>query len=200
VKFYQGEPHFPNARTLADAAAVARRLEAESTGVTVIAIDDRSGGGKTTLAAALAAELNAALLHTDDFAWWHSYFDWPQMIIENAIKPLRAGEPVAYKPPVWVERSREGQIEAQPSMFVIVEGVGSGQQAMRPHLDHVIWVQTDADFAKQRGLIRDLAERPDPAEAERFWREWQLQEDPFQAAQQTWAQANYVFTGQPKEQ
>jgi uridine kinase len=196
TKLYDGEPVFDEPLTLSDVAEVAAKLiNADAPGVQVIAIDGRSGGGKTTLANALAVALGATVLHTDDFAWWHSLFDWPQMIIDNALMPLRAGRSIDYRPDAWVEREREGSIVAKPSRFVIVEGVGAGQLAMRPQLDVVIWVQTDADEAKRRGVERDLAERPDPAEAERFWNEWQAAENPFQATQQTWAVADFVFRG-----
>lgn len=198
MRLYDGENPVADALQLGDAAAVAAQIRATASGFTVIAVDGRSGGGKTTLASELAKHLDAALLHTDDFAWWHSLFDWAPMLIENGIEPLRRGEAITFRPEAWIERDREGAIEATPSQFVIVEGVGAGQTAMREHLDQIVWVQTDADFARQRGLARDLAERPDPAEAERFWDEWQTSEDPFQAAQRTWAVAGFVFSGEPR--
>jgi len=196
AKLYDGEPEFGGALDLGDVPTVVEQLLlADAPCVQVIAIDGRSGGGKTTLAGALAKAMGASVLHTDDFAWWHSLFNWPQMLIENAILPLRAGIAIDYRPDAWVEREREGSIVAAPARFVIVEGVGAGQLAMRPHLDVVIWVQTDADEAKRLGVERDLAERPDPAEAERFWDEWQAAENPFQATQQTWSAADFVFRG-----
>ena len=198
MRLYDGESQVADALQLGDAAAVAAQIRATASGFTVIAVDGRSGGGKTTLASELAKHLGASILHTDDFAWWHSLFDWAPMLIENGIEPLRRGEAISYRPEAWIERGREGSIEAQPSGFLIVEGVGAGQTAMREHLDLIVWVQTDADFAKQRGLVRDLAERPDPAEAERFWDEWQASEDPFQAAQKTWLVADFVFSGEPR--
>ena len=165
--------------------------------VTVIGIDGRSGGGKTSFANTLAAKLDATLLNTDDFAWWHSMFDWPELLIENALKPLLAGQDVSFRPPAWVERGREGAIVAASNPVIIVEGVGASQEAMRLYLDYNIWVQSDAIVAKERGLIRDAAERPDPAEAERFWNEWQQAEDEFQAAQQSWLQASFTICGTP---
>ncbi|MEM6431048.1 MAG: hypothetical protein AAF708_17560, partial [Deinococcota bacterium] len=45
--------------------------------VFVIAIDGRSGGGKSTMASILAGFLtDARVIHTDDIAWHHSFFDW----------------------------------------------------------------------------------------------------------------------------
>ena len=59
---------------------------------------------------ALAEQLDAAVLSTDDFAWWHSYFDWHELLIAKGIEPLRSGQPVDYRPPAWIERHRPGSI------------------------------------------------------------------------------------------
>lgn len=163
----------------------------------VIAVDGRSGGGKSTFARALATELDAALLSTDDVAWWHSLFDWPDLLIDNAIRPLVAGQPVDWRPPAWIERDRAGSITAAARPVIVVEGVGAGQAAMRGVLDAVVWVQSDADEAERRGIERDLAERPDPVDAKRFWDEWQAAELPFQQAQATWELADLIVCGTP---
>ena len=196
MKLYAGEQPFAKEELVTLDEVVASVLAMSGDGVLVIGVDGRSGGGKTTFAKALAEKLGASLLSTDDFAWWHSLFDWPEMLIENAVVPLRAGKAIDFKPPAWVDREREGSIVAPASKYVIVEGIGSTQPAMRNHLDVRIWVQTDADVARERGLLRDLAERPDPAEAERFWNEWQVAEDEFQAKAQSWLVADFVVSGQ----
>lgn len=165
--------------------------------VTVIAVDGRSGGGKTTFARALAAELDAALVSTDDVAWWHSLFDWPDLLVDNVLSPLRAGRPVDYRPPAWIERGREGSITAPARPVVVVEGVGSAQRRMRVAVDRIVWVQSDVDEAERRGIERDLAERPDPVEARRFWDAWMAEETPFQAEQRTWEAADLMVCGTP---
>lgn len=194
MSFYAGEPAFEfEARSILDLAGAVQQLHS---GVPlVIAIDGRSGGGKTTLAKELADLLGAQLLHTDDFAWWHSFFDWPEMLIDNALKPLKAGQDVDFTPPAWIEHGREGSIVAKSSRFVIVEGVGASQLAMRAEIDLRIWIQCDAESAKERGLVRDAAERPDPAEAEEFWNTWQKAEDEFQGIQESWKDVDFVVRG-----
>ena len=181
-----------------DLAAIAASLLADPTqDVTVIAVDGRSGGGKTTFARALATQTDAALLSTDDVAWWHSCFDWPELLIDNVLAPLRAGQSVDYRPPAWIERGREGAITAPSRPVLVVEGVGSAQLRMRPAVDRIVWLQSDADESERRGIARDLSERPDPAEARRFWDAWMAEETPFQEEQRTWAVADLVVCGTP---
>jgi uridine kinase len=48
---------------------------------------------------------------------------------------------------------------ASQDRVIVVEGVGVTQARMRSALDFKIWVQTDAEVAKERGLLRDLAEQ-----------------------------------------
>jgi len=199
VELYQGEAAGTNWAGMS-MSSLAEGIVANSTKpVTVIAVDGRSGGGKTTLASALTLELKGTLLSTDDFAWWHSFFDWPAMLIENAIAPLLQGQPVDYRPDAWIERHREGSIRAEPSSFIILEGVGALQSTLRPYVDVGIWVQSDASESKRRGLARDLAQRPDPAEAERFWDEWQSAENEFQSAQQSWKVADWWICATPSQ-
>lgn len=195
MKLYEGETEFALTRFVTLEALGELLSAAASDQVTVIGIDGRSGGGKTTAARKLGEILGATLLSTDDFAWWHSMFDWPEMIIQNAINPLRAWRDIDYKPEAWVEREREGSITAKSNRFVIVEGVGATQIAMRDALDFCVWVQADADVARERGLLRDLAQRPDPAEAEAFWNEWQAAENLFQTREQSWLVADFVVSG-----
>src|SRR5829696_8574819 len=72
--------------------------------VGVVAVDGRSGAGKTTVAAALAEALRAsAVLHTDDFAWHHSFFGWTELL-RGVLADARAGRAVSYRPPAWDAR------------------------------------------------------------------------------------------------
>jgi hypothetical protein len=160
----------------------------------ILAVDGRSGGGKTTVAEKLAAAVpGATVLHTDDVAWYHAFFDWADLIRHGILAPLRAGEDVAYRPPAWDERGRDGAITASAaSPLVIVEGVGIGRRELSAYVDALLWVQTDADEARLRGLARD------GADAAGFWAEWQAAEDPFQAEQRPWERAGVVVSGAPE--
>jgi hypothetical protein len=159
----------------------------------VVAVDGRSGSGKTTVANQLATVvLGATVLHTDDVAWYHAFFDWAHLMRDGILAPLRRGEPIAYRPPAWDERGREGAIAVPTGCpLVIVEGVGIGRRELSEYIDALLWVQTDEDEARRRGLARD------GADAAGFWAEWQAAEDPFQAAQRPWERAGLVVSGAP---
>jgi hypothetical protein len=43
----------------------------------ILAVDGRGSSGKTSLSRRLAGAVpGAAVVHTDDIAWWHAAFDW----------------------------------------------------------------------------------------------------------------------------
>lgn len=85
---------------------VARELDAR--GRLLLAIDGRCGGGKSTLAAALARELGGNVFHTDDFylPFARRAADWTgvpagnmdlERLRRELLLPLRAGETVLYR-------------------------------------------------------------------------------------------------------
>ena len=94
----------------------------------VLAVDGRSSGGKTTLAGRLRDVVpGAAVVHTDDIAWWHSRFGWDDLLIDGVLRPVRAGRPVAYRPPAWDERQRPGAVEVRAGC-----GCSSSRASARP--------------------------------------------------------------------
>lgn len=188
TRLYPGEPEAGPWR-----AVPAREVLALLGRPRVLAVDGRSGGGKTTIARRLAAVVpGATVLHTDDVAWYHAFFDWADLMRDGILAPLSRGDPVAYRPPAWDERGREGAIIAPARCpLVIVEGVGIGRRELSEYVDALLWVQTDADEARRRGLERDGADQAD------FWAEWQSAEDPFQVGQRPWERAGLIVSGAP---
>lgn len=165
----------------------------------VIAVDGRSAGGKSTLTAQLAAALGAHVVHTDDVAWWHDFFDWDDLLIGGVLEPYLAGDAVAFRPPAWQERGREGAITiANDCCVILIEGVGASRRSLAPYLCAAVWVQADWPLAEARGLARDMqTERPDAAEAKRFWDDWQADERSFLDADRPWERADVVVCGTP---
>jgi len=186
VELPDGEPDCGPWRAVAVAelyAALGRPRE--------LAVDGRSGSGKSTLVDGLIATVpGAAVVHTDDVAWHHDFFDWADLLVDGVLVPWRAGRDVAYRPPPWDARGRPGAITVPSSAaLLVVEGVGAGRRAFAPYLDALIWVQTDRAVATRRGLERDGGDVA-------FWDEWEARERPFLAADRPWARADLVVNGQ----
>lgn len=163
----------------------------------IIAIDGRGGSGKTTLAAALAEELGATVVHADDLAWHEPLFGWRDRL-DELLTAVRAGDGVSYRPPQWRARGREDAIEVPAGCpVVVVEGTGASQSG--DSVDVVVWVQADADEAERRGIARDLASgvNGDEEETVAFWRDWMAHEVPFLARERPWEQAYAVVAGTP---
>ena len=161
----------------------------------VIAVDGRSGAGKTTVANTLQKQLvDAAVVHTDDVAWYESFFGWDGLLRDHVLRPARQGLPVSCRPPAWNRRARTGAITVPVgAAFVVIEGCGAARRSLSAFLDCAIWVQSDHAEAERRGLLRDGG----TAEAARLWREWAAQEVPFFAADQPWTRADFIICGTP---
>lgn len=167
------------------------------TGRRLVLVDGRSGSGKTTVAARIAALLGAAVVHTDDVAWHLHPIDWADELAAGVLDPWTRGEPVDYRPPGWLARGRPGSIVVPPTRVLVVEGVGAGRASLAARADLVVWVDSDAAEARRRGIARDVADGRTPREAERFWDEWAAHEDPFLAAEHPWARAHLTVNGTP---
>jgi len=160
-----------------------------------VAIDGRSGAGKSTVAEQLAGELgNAPVVHTDDVAWHHSYFDWWPLMRQHILEPLRAGRDVSWRPPAWVARDRPGSIDVAAAPVILVEGVSASRRDLADLLDLAIWVDGDIAEQERRGVQRDGSDDA----AQRFWDDWQASERPLLDADRPWDRADLMVLGTPE--
>ncbi|MCV7419448.1 hypothetical protein H7K45_02750 [Mycobacterium yunnanensis] len=168
------------------------RASPRQSGVMLVGVDGRSGSGKSTFATNLArAGARIAVVHTDDIAWHHSFFDWHDLLVDGVLAPLRRdGPPVAFRPPAWDARGRPGAVEVPAGTDVlVVEGVGACRERLRHWFDATVWVQSDPDLAYRRVLARG----DDSVE---FVDDWTAQEVPFLAHERPWARATMVVSGE----
>jgi hypothetical protein len=136
------------------------------------------------------------VVHTDDIAWHHSFFDWSDLLIEHILKPSRSGKAVRYQPPGWQTHGRAGAIEIPAGLtLVIVEGVGASRTQAMPWIDCSVWVQSDLDEAKRRCLERE----GNTEEARNFWDEWMREEVDFLQRQRPWERATAIVNNTPAE-
>lgn len=196
IRAFPGEPVAPFWREQTWPALAAELLAVEvGARPVIVAVDGRSGAGKSTVADRLRDEVpGSCVVHTDDVAWHESFFGWDGLLAAGVLLPVRQGGAVAFRPPAWLERGREGAIEVPAGCpLLIVEGVGAGRASLTPLVDVAIWVQSDRQEARRRGLERDGG----TPEAITFWEEWQAGEVPFLAADRPWDRADIVLCGTP---
>ncbi len=141
---------------LAPLAARLRTLAPSCGPVRLIAVDGHAGSGKSTFASRLAAALDGApVLHLDDLASHDSFFTWTDRLREQVVEPLSRGERARYAPYDWTARRFGAPRGLEPAPVVLVEGVGAGRRALRPHLARLLWMDLPAPESWERGRRRD---------------------------------------------
>lgn len=157
----------------------------------IIAIDGPGGAGKTTLASRMAAGVPASVVvHTDDIAWHHSFFDWTELLRESVLEPLWRGEPVHYRPPGWVDHRRPGAIRVPARSEVVwVEGTGASRRELEDLIDASVWVQADEVESHRRLLERD------GHDGEALRAAWEKEERTFLANDRPWTRATAIVAG-----
>jgi uridine kinase len=154
----------------------------------VVAVDGPGGAGKSSLAAYLARELDAPIVHTDDFASWENQVDWWPELIERVLAALAAGRPARYTPTSWGGPERD-EVVIESRGFVLLEGVTASRAAFRPYLAYSIWIETPRGLRLRRGLHRD------GEDARADWERWMAEEDAYIEREHPAESADLVLPG-----
>jgi uridine kinase len=176
----------PELRHLVDAIRSSNRPAGMTT--RIVAIDGPGGAGKSTLAKYLARDLDATIVHTDDFASWDNPLDWWPDALDQVLRPLAAGQSARYQPTSWGGPAKP-EVVVEPADFVLFEGVSASRDAFRPYLAYSIWVETPRAVRLRRGLERD------GEQARADWDRWMAQEDTYIEREQPAARADAVWRG-----
>jgi len=159
------------ARSTADVveelSALLAATPAPAAGPVLVAVDGRSGAGKTDLARELARRCEASVVHMDDL-----YPGWSGLaaavdLLGTVLDRLRSGAATTHPVWDWAAGAYTGEVDLPRSGIVVVEGVGAG--CARP-VDLLVWLEADADVRRDRALTRDGATFAP------HWEDWAAQE------------------------
>jgi uridine kinase len=154
----------------------------------VLAIDGRSGTGKTRLAAELSAELGAAVVSLEDFyGGWDGLDRGIGVLVSEVLEPLAAGRTVRVPRYDWVARTWGEPVVLEPPEVLIVEGVGAGARRAAAFESLLVWLEAPTAVRKQRALDRD-GETFAP-----YWDMWAAQEEAMLARERTQERADLVL-------
>ncbi|WP_125614699.1 chorismate-binding protein [Specibacter cremeus] len=157
----------------------------------IIAVDGRSGAGKTTLALELAALLrrhrSVTLFHLEDiYPGWNGLAAGVDRYVAAVLTPLAEGRDAHWSGWDWAHHYDGASRTSAVADVVLVEGVGAAHASALPFLDAVIWVDAPDEARKHRALDRD-GETYAP-----FWDMWAAQEDALFAGADMRARADIV--------
>lgn len=164
-----------------------------SPGPLLVAIDGRSGSGKTTMARRVTRRLREAglgvtVLHLDHvYPGWDGLAAAASLVGDELLPRLRSGQPATYRAWSWA-RDRPGpEVTVRPADVVLVEGVGSASRAARTSLDVLVWLEAPTDVRHARAMARD-GDGYAP-----HWQRWAAQEDAYLADEDPAAHADLVM-------
>jgi uridine kinase len=158
----------------------------------VIAIDGRSGAGKTSLAAELRAELGAPVVSLEDlYGGWDGLERGVDLLVSAVLEPLSAGLAARVPRYDWVTETWRAPWVLEPPEVLIVEGVGAGAKRAAAHEHLLIWMEAPDSVRKNRALDRD-GETFAP-----YWEQWAAQEDAMLASEHTRDRADLVIDAYP---
>jgi uridine kinase len=137
---------------------------------TIVALDGRSGAGKTTLAASVASRLEATLIDGDDFYrdlperdrlclgpadGARLYFDW-ERLRDQVLGPLSRGRSASYRPFDWISGHglTKEPVHLAASAFVVLDGVYSARPELAGYVDATVLVETDLEERAKRLAAR----------------------------------------------
>lgn len=150
-----------SALSLSEVIACIDSGERRSKFARIIAIDGPAGAGKTTLAKKLQlnyAHLKVEVVHMDNLydGWDNALTASLTKVLEISIaKPVSEGKSFEYRKFDWL-KMQYGELErfSAPDLLIL-EGVGSGQRAVRKYLDQLIWIDVVPEVGLNRVLRRD---------------------------------------------
>lgn len=156
----------------------------------VIAVDGRSGSGKTRLAAELRAELGAPVVTLEElYGGWDGLERGIDLLVSEVLEPVAAGRAAHVPRYDWAAAGWGTPWVLAPPGVLIVEGAGTGARRAAAYESVLIWMEAAEPVRKKRSLDRD-GETFAP-----YWDMWAAQEDAMLARERTPQRADLVIDG-----
>ena len=172
------------ARIIAALAGAAPRAG----GSRVVAVDGRSGAGKTSLATALRDRLHAPVVSLDGlYGGWDGLEHGIDLLVSAVLEPLAAGCSARVPRYDWVAGDWTAPAVLEAPDVLIVEGVGAGARRAAAFESVLVWLELPAPVRKKRALDRDGATFAS------HWDQWAAQEDAMLARDRTPDRADIVI-------
>jgi para-aminobenzoate synthetase len=138
-------------------AAAARRAVPRAGRTRVVAVDGRSGSGKTSLTVALRDRLRAPVVSLEDlYGGWDGLERGIDLLVSAVLEPIAAGRAARVPRYDWVAREWDEPVTIiEPPPILIVEGVGAGARRAAVFESVLVWLEVPAPVRKRRALDRD---------------------------------------------
>jgi energy-coupling factor transporter ATP-binding protein EcfA2 len=184
-------------RAITQAAAsvveVVRRAPAPGGACRVVAIDGRSGSGKSTFADTLARLLGkpgpaVPVVRMDAlYPGWDGLEAGVDRLVSGILTPLALGRAGRLQRYDWVHRRDGPVVEVPAAPLLVVEGCGSGARRCAPSL--LVWLAAPEAARYERAMARD------GDTFRRYWQRWADQEATHYARERTSARADAIIDG-----
>jgi para-aminobenzoate synthetase len=156
----------------------------------VVAVDGRSGAGKTSLATTLQAALGAPVVSLEYlYGGWDGLERGIDLLVATVLEPLAAGRAARVPRYDWIAAGWDTPWTLEPPEVLIVEGVGAGARRAAAYESALVWMEEPAPVRKKRALDRD-GETFAP-----YWDAWAAQEDAMLARERTPERADVIIDG-----
>jgi len=140
----------------------------------LVALDGRSGTGKSTIAQAIASRVESIIVVSDDFysggnddAWSgcsaaekvEKGIDW-QRLRAQVLEPLLAKKPASwhpldFKPEIGWTNWKDETVTLEPAPVILVDGVYSARPELSDLVDLTVLVEADDQGRRKRLVLRE---------------------------------------------
>ena len=119
----------------------------------VLAVDGRSGVGKTSLAAGLRAALGAPVVALEElYGGWDGLERGIDLLVAAVLEPLSAGRAARVPRYDWIAAAWDTPWVLEPPGLLIVEGVGAGARRAADYASVLVWMEAPESVRKKRAL------------------------------------------------